>query len=357
MSAEDQAKSHSGLQEEAIELLLSAESIDKAMAQAQLAAWEARSSAHRAAMVDAKALLSDLGSVSAVPMPLRERVTLTLTAYLASILDYPHRALLPVGTAAVLLLGASLLLQPIGQTNRISTPTETGAVSDQADSRLANQALVRSGRAEVQRHTLADGSSLWIGWNTRVEVQYTAAERRIILRNGRARFAVLKDESRPFRVSAAGIDTMALGTEFVVHKLDFETVEVGVREGQVAVKTSSVLGNKEASLVAQDVLRITGLRQQSKRRQSIEEIGAWVDDVLLFENRKLDEVLEALQPYLGYRIESARVIDVDRTVSGTFLTHRAEEALAVLMKTYQLEQRARGNGWVELQSIVFSRTP
>ncbi|MBL9201818.1 MAG: FecR domain-containing protein [Opitutaceae bacterium] len=86
----------------------------------------------------------------------------------------------------------------------------------------------------LERRVLADGSVAELNRGAEIEVRYTAAERRLTLLRGEARFAVQKDSARPFLVSAGGVEVRAVGTEFNVSLLR-QTIEVTVTEGQVRV--------------------------------------------------------------------------------------------------------------------------
>lgn len=85
---------------------------------------------------------------------------------------------------------------------------------------------------EYQKHTLEDGSTLWLNSNSKVKVDYSKKYRRIALLTGEAHFEVEKDASRPFEVYANNRLVRALGTAFSVHKLKGR-IEVVVSEGTV----------------------------------------------------------------------------------------------------------------------------
>lgn len=99
-------------------------------------------------------------------------------------------------------------------------------------------AIERSTRAP---QALADGSSVELNRDAALSIQFTAGERRVVLERGEAIFFVAKDPSRPFIVSAGGVELRAVGTAFNV-KLAAQTVEVLVTEGRVAVA-----GSREAA--------------------------------------------------------------------------------------------------------------
>jgi transmembrane sensor len=88
---------------------------------------------------------------------------------------------------------------------------------------------------------LPDGSVIDINTGSDVAVQFTAKERRIILRRGEAHFQVAHNAERPFIVTAADVSVRAVGTAFDV-SLAKEAVNVTVVEGRVS------LGRQRAKL-------------------------------------------------------------------------------------------------------------
>ena len=82
--------------------------------------------------------------------------------------------------------------------------------------------------------TLEDGSRVTLNTNSRVLVDYTPRERRIILDFGEAFFEIERDSQRPLAVSALGQVVFVLGTKFNV-LLEGGDVKVAVVEGLVAV--------------------------------------------------------------------------------------------------------------------------
>jgi transmembrane sensor len=85
-----------------------------------------------------------------------------------------------------------------------------------------------------EKRVLDDGSVVELNRGASVAVTYSAAERRVRLLSGEAHFTVAKNPARPFIVSAAGVETRAVGTAFHV-RLDPAAVEVLVTAGKVAV--------------------------------------------------------------------------------------------------------------------------
>jgi len=107
--------------------------------------------------------------------------------------------------------------------------------------------------APCERLTLEDGSVVELNRGARVEVVFSAAERRVRLVRGEANFTVAKNPERPFVVNAGGVDVRAVGTVFNV-RLGGASVEVVVSEGRVKLENGSgdalVAGTANATRVS-----------------------------------------------------------------------------------------------------------
>jgi transmembrane sensor len=82
---------------------------------------------------------------------------------------------------------------------------------------------------------LADGSRITLDRASRLGIAFTAGERRLSLRAGRARFDVAHDKARPFVVEAGGGSVVAHGTVFDV-ALVGDGIEVVLLRGAVEVR-------------------------------------------------------------------------------------------------------------------------
>lgn len=97
----------------------------------------------------------------------------------------------------------------------------------------------RTAGEQHRRMLLSDGSTIDLRANARVEIRYSAGERRIVLVEGSAHFVVAPNPQRPFFVETEGAAVRALGTAFDVH-LSQNGVEVFVTHGTVAVSTRAL---------------------------------------------------------------------------------------------------------------------
>ena len=106
-----------------------------------------------------------------------------------------------------------------------------------ASSRNAEQSLAFEA-AGYRQETLPDDSVIDLNRGAHVVVQFSRAERRVLLVRGEAQFSVAKNPARPFVVRAGGVDVRAVGTAFNV-KLTVANLEVLVTEGTVHLSQQS----------------------------------------------------------------------------------------------------------------------
>lgn len=114
-----------------------------------------------------------------------------------------------------------------------------------------------------ERRALPDGSVVELKDGSRINLEFSAAERRVHL-IGEAHFQVAKNPT-PFVVVAGGVALRAVGTAFNV-RLDADTVDVLVTEGRVAV---AKLNSEEGGRVPE-----TGRQRPEDRGQRTED-GRW----------------------------------------------------------------------------------
>ncbi len=106
-------------------------------------------------------------------------------------------------------------------------------------------ALAYNNRGSADRSVrLADGSRVMLAPGSRVGVAFHDGQRHVALLQGRARFTVAHDVSRPFAVVAGGGTIVALGTVFEVAIQDGQ-VRVVLHEGSVAVR-GPASGNRDS---------------------------------------------------------------------------------------------------------------
>jgi len=98
--------------------------------------------------------------------------------------------------------------------------------------------LYSTDTGERRSITLADGSTVDLNARSRLRIEFTKGERRVVLLEGQALFQVSKDKNRPFIVSSGDATVRAVGTQFDVYRKATGTT-VTVLEGRVAVYSTA----------------------------------------------------------------------------------------------------------------------
>lgn len=195
-----------------------------------------------------------------------------------------------------------------------------------------------------ERRLLPDDSIVELKEGAQIDVDYSGAFRRVMLRQGEAHFQVAKNKARPFIVEAAGVKVRAVGTAFSVQLDPLKQVEVLVTEGQVQVaplpETTSVATDPDfkgtlptadtpGSASAQPIMR-AGYRATislTKAPPQMVEVSAaelaerlsWRVPSLEFSRTPLDEVVALMNRYAAPN-QKVQFVIADHELSGVKLT-------------------------------------
>lgn len=272
---------------------------------AQLERWLAADPRHARMLVDMAALWDDMETLRELsglfPLPAARR---------------PRRRELRWLTGGAALL-ASLMLAALGLQLLLpgndgeppATVTLDDSLSPVPDGTLATAI------GEQQVESLPDGSVVQLNTDSRVEILFSASERRVVVHRGEAHFEVRSDPARAFVVEAGGRRIEAVGTAFNVHLRDDARLEVLVTEGRVIISRppASVTADLGGSSVAEEVLRLAAgelaMLEPSRhliRPVSLEERGsrlAWQRGMLIFNGESLEAALQEVARYTDVRFE------------------------------------------------------
>jgi len=218
-----------------------------------------------------------------------------------------------VAAAAVLTLGIALWrLLPVRGT---SAPT--------ARALEPGEFLTKAG--EMRSIPLEDGSIVRLGPASRLRVLDVPDAREVWL-EGRAFFAVAKQNGRPFRVRSRAAEAVVLGTRFDLRTVGDE-LDLVVVEGRVALSSggrSIEVAAGERSGVANGV--VSDVRPVSDTQAEV----AWVGRFLVFESMPLRKVAAELTRVFGIRVEFEPGAPVDRLVTGWFGDQTVQEVLSAI---------------------------
>ncbi|MEN0109029.1 MAG: FecR family protein [Pseudomonas sp.] len=264
-----------------------------------LRAWCAADPAHAQAYREAAQLWKQTGQAAALAAPSKRKPRLLWGSALAACI-----ALVVVGLA------------------------QLGAVPD-ARALLADH---HTEQGQRQRVELEDGSVIEMDARTRLNIDYSATARHITLGAGAAVFHVQHDAKRPFVVSAEGGSVTAIGTVFEVREQG-DGIKVTCSEGVVAVNQP---GAAQQLLNAGQQLQYTSAGLGQQHAVDAEQELAWRQDLLVFKNRPLQELVDELNRYHQGRILITNARIAALPVSGVFHLQRPDEALRHIEQTLQL---------------------
>jgi transmembrane sensor len=166
-------------------------------------------------------------------------------------------------------------------------------------------ALFTTAKGENRTVTLSDGTIVRLNSGSKLKVKIAGGERRVVMGEGEASFAVAHDPRRPFIVSVGDHQVSVLGTEFNILNTA-QRVEVTVRQGIVQVHSGSPSAFESARLTAGDQLTI-GDGQVVRRMNAAERAFAWQSGLLVYDGATLADLVSDLNRYFPQpvRVEGA----------------------------------------------------
>ncbi len=284
------------------------EAPDDKVLRRRFTAWYQENAEHRHAWEEANATWNALGELN--PMQ-------PLVAEVASVADlHPYQRHMPriISLAATLILSI-VLYYPVKQWFTTDYFTGTG---------------------ESQKIQLKDGSTIWLGAESAIKVNYQANARTVELLNGEAYFSVHPDSSRPFRVITTMADTTVLGTEFNVN-LIANTINVAVDRGRVAVTAHNSSQLLRHSLTAGNWLRLDETGNAEWGNSSAEPAGVWRSGKLFVNNRPVGEVLDEVRRYYHGAIMLTDNSFASHRLTGMYNLQTPEDALQAIAQVQNLQ--------------------
>lgn len=193
----------------------------------------------------------------------------------------------------------------------------------------------RTGTGGGEIVTLADGSVIQLNTDTAVSVDYDASGRRLVLHGGEAWFQVAPDPQRPFVVETEYGTVRALGTAFDVRN-NGSDVTVTVYEHAVRVQLAD--GEVVESLDQGESLRFNDTLEAHERQVDLTQASAWHQQRMIFQDRKLQDVIRELNRY-----RNGQIIIADRQLeslplTGVFDTGNPEESLQMIRQSLKLSE-------------------
>ena len=192
---------------------------------------------------------------------------------------------------------------------------------------------------------LPDGSSVSLNTDTALTVEFSDAERLIILDRGEASFDVAHDATRPFRVKAGDHTVQALGTVFDVRRQEGSRVRVTVSEGVVKVSNPADSSHEAVLVRAGQVADLGEVTARVVRvdPSRLDAAQAWQRGVLIYEGQTLEDVVADISRYtpVRFRIEDDSIRQ--RRVGGVFRAGDVDGLLLALQESFGVEPHRQGD--------------
>ena len=198
--------------------------------------------------------------------------------------------------------------------------------------------LVETGPGVRQVVALSDGTRIALNGGTRLMLDRND-DRVASLERGEALFAVVHDESNPFRVMVGETTLVDVGTRFNVVRTAGET--------RVAVSEGAVMYNPDSDAIRIDVGRSLRARDGDSRLLigyvAPASVAAWRSARLVYDGQSLAEVAGDLARYYGHPVT------VDPRLAGRpfhgVLSLDADGDLARLAPLLEVRITRKGAGW------------
>ena len=210
-----------------------------------------------------------------------------------------------------------------------------------------------------RRLTLADGTSVILNTNSRLDVDFSGKCRDVHLTRGEAYFEVVHNKARPFTVYANNYVVRDIGTAFDVHLSKAGLVDVGVTKGSVEVTPANrgpVSGPAKSLGVITAGQHIV-LGEKVEHAEHAETVSsadmgrklAWRQGQLIYAGQPLGEVLADVSRYSNIKIELADPALENLPVGGAFRTDQIEAIFAALENNFGIHAE-----WVDPQHVRFT---
>ncbi len=149
---------------------------------------------------------------------------------------------------------------------------------------------------------LSDGSKVWLNASSTIEfpANFAKDSRRVEVK-GEAYFEIAKDADRPFYVLNGGSEVKVLGTHFnVMAYPDEYRSELTLLEGSVQFSKN---GHAEMLKPGKQILYKENSSETKQVDANIEEVMAWKNDLFVFNNTNIDEIMKELVRWYDIKIK------------------------------------------------------
>lgn len=204
----------------------------------------------------------------------------------------------------------------------------------------------RTGTGEIRDLRLADGSHLWLGSRTAVDIDYSASTRLLRLLQGEVLLDTAKDP-RPLLLDTRHGRLQALGTRFSVREGE-GFIQLSVFAGAVRIEPSPVRAAQVLQAGQQVRFSTSGISASEPADPARQ---AWSRGVLLANDRRLGDFIAELADYVpGYLGCDPRVADL--RLVGAYPLGDTGRILDALAGSLPIRVNRRLPWWVTVEPLT-----
>ncbi|WP_231890305.1 FecR family protein [Methylomonas methanica] len=201
-------------------------------------------------------------------------------------------------------------------------------------------------KGQRQVVALSDGSELELNTDTEVRVHFNHGQRQVELIRGEAFFKVIHDNERPFSVQAGNLRVRDIGTAFDVYK-QADRVSVAVQEGVVEMAGQ---GESRELKAGQQLAYGDDERFVPATTNDIATATAWRQGKLIFNGRRLAEVLAEIGRYHEVQIRLPDPKLAELRVNGSFRTEQLDGMLNAVATLLPISVKRIGEREIVLEA-------
>jgi ferric-dicitrate binding protein FerR (iron transport regulator) len=230
----------------------------------------------------------------------------------------------------------------------------SGILKQRSDSIAWNEKRTVMGEKIIV--TLLDGTRITLNADSKLKypVRFGEESREVYL-DGEAYFEVTHDAHKSFVVHTGHVSTIDLGTKFNVKAFpNEENIIVSLEEGKVEVSTNESSVKKENAVLVPTQQLIYDKEKEASRIDTFDfqKVIGWKDNILIFDDQPLSDVLISLERYFGVKFEVVNQSLARRPIKANFRNESFWTVVKVIEKATGLTYTTiRENN--ELKKIVF----
>ena len=318
--------------------------------QAAFQEWLNRSALHRGAIAEYGNLWSEFDALKQLTECSRAEPDPIALCSQPTLLARARPWLAACAAVAIMGAGGMVFFQPKPQIRQPNLATRAKLYNP-----LPTGVFYESAVGAQKRIALADGTSVILNTNSRLDVNFSANRRDVRLVRGEAYFDVVHDNTRPFTVYARDYVVRDIGTAFNVHLSKAGLVEVGVTKGSVEVTPANAAASgavKSLGILEAGQNIVLGEKVERPETVSSADMGrklAWRQGDLIYTGQPLKDVLADVSRYSDIKIELADPALENLPVGGAFRTDQIGAIFAALENNFGVRAE-----WIDPQHVRFT---